>query len=62
LRFTRLTRPLAPERVRRGYNTKDFEMVAATERKIIAAGGKAPGSLPPVDPAQAATTSVVRTS
>jgi uncharacterized protein (DUF2236 family) len=57
--FARATRPLVPARARRGYNTKDFEMVAATERKIIAGGGTAPGALPPL---QAATTSVVRTS
>jgi uncharacterized protein (DUF2236 family) len=57
--FSKLTRPLAPAKVRRGYNTRDFEMVAATERKIVAEGGTAPGALPPL---QAATTSVVRTS
>jgi uncharacterized protein (DUF2236 family) len=60
--FARLTRPLATDGMRRGYNTKDFEMVASTERRIIGAGGSPPGSLPPLDPAQAATTSVVRTS
>jgi uncharacterized protein (DUF2236 family) len=59
VRGSRLTRPLATDRMRRGYNTKDFEMVAATERKIIAEGGTAPGALPPV---QVATGSAVRTS
>ena len=59
VRFSRLTRPLAPDKMRRGYNTKDFEMVAATERKIIAEGGTAPGALEPV---QVATGSAVRTS
>jgi uncharacterized protein (DUF2236 family) len=63
LGLSRLTRPLATDRMRRGYNTKDFEMVAATERRIIAAGGTPPGALPPVDAAQeGAATSAVRTS
>jgi uncharacterized protein (DUF2236 family) len=57
--ISKLTRPLAPAKARRGYNTRDFDMVAATERKIVAAGGTAPGALPPV---QVATTSAVRTS
>jgi uncharacterized protein (DUF2236 family) len=57
--LARATRPLAPAKARRGYNTKDFEMVAATERRIIANGGTPPGALAPV---QVATTSAVRTS
>ena len=56
--FSKLTRPLAPAKLRRGYNTRDFEMVAATERKIVAAGGTAPGALPPVSEAQAATSAL----
>ena len=59
VRLSRLTRPLAPAKARRGYNTKDFEMVAATERKIVAEGGTAPGALEPV---QVTTGSAVRTS
>lgn len=41
----RATRPLAPGAVLRGRNTAHFERVAATERRMLAAGRPAPGSL-----------------
>ena len=34
----RAVRPLTPERMRRGENTASFEMVARTERDLVAAG------------------------
>ena len=34
----RVVRPLTPERMRRGENTASFEMVARTERDLVAAG------------------------
>ncbi len=34
----RAARPIAPERVRRGTNTSSFELVARTERSLVASG------------------------
>jgi uncharacterized protein (DUF2236 family) len=38
--------PLAPKRLRRGYNTRSFELVAQTEKRRIARGHETPQVLP----------------
>ena len=43
----RATRPLTPEPVRRGWNTRFFEDVARTERRRRARGERVPGALVP---------------
>jgi uncharacterized protein (DUF2236 family) len=39
IRGLRTARPVTPKRVRRGGNTASFEMVARTEKNLVAAGG-----------------------
>jgi uncharacterized protein (DUF2236 family) len=41
----RLSRPLLPERALRGRSARDYELVARTERKLIARGQPIPGAL-----------------
>jgi uncharacterized protein (DUF2236 family) len=38
VRGMRAARPVTPKRVRRGHNTASFEMVARTEKKLVASG------------------------
>jgi uncharacterized protein (DUF2236 family) len=45
-RSMRTARPLVPARLRRGYNTRSFGVVASTERRRLAGGHETPQVLP----------------